>query len=214
MVPICRHIKTDGARCMAIALRDRPYCYYHDRLHGVLTRRSSKTTKSFVLHPLEDRDSVFLALSDVVCGLAAGHVDPENATRLIHGLQVAGKFAPNLSGEVARDAVKSLDFTSTGDELAPVVCYCSPDDECDSCPSFASCSSKKARKWRAAHPDDEEDEDDSEEDGNNEVDEESDDEEEDEEDEDDEEEDGEEDDEDDEEDDSASTEEVADANAA
>jgi len=93
MIPICRHIKTDGIRCKAITLRDRPYCYVHDRLHRILTRRSSTSTNSFILHPLEDRNSVFLALSDVICGLAAGHIDQQNAARLIQGLQVAGKFA-------------------------------------------------------------------------------------------------------------------------
>ncbi|MGD0347970.1 MAG: hypothetical protein ABSA85_14505 [Terracidiphilus sp.] len=157
MIPVCRHIKTDGARCKANALRERPYCYYHDRLHRVLNKQNYPQ-KSLVLHPLEDRDSVFMALSDVVCGLAAGRIDTQNATRLIYGLQVAGKYAPDSANDVAKDAVKSVDFTNTGDELAPELSYCTNDDECDSCGHLDNCKLKKAQAWRAAHPLGDEDE--------------------------------------------------------
>ena len=161
MIPACRHIKTNGARCRAAALRDRPYCYFHDRLHRVLARQKSGVTRSLLLHPLEDRDSVFMALSDVVCGLAAGRIDPRNAGRLIYGLQVAGQFAPECSSSLPCDAVKSVTVTKTGDELAPNLILCTADDHCDSCPDCDDCDLEKAQAWRAAQDakDDEEEDD-------------------------------------------------------
>jgi hypothetical protein len=30
----CRHIMPRGAKCKAPALRGRPYCYFHDKLHA------------------------------------------------------------------------------------------------------------------------------------------------------------------------------------
>jgi hypothetical protein len=182
MIPICRHIKTDGVRCKANALRDRAYCYYHDRLHRILTRRETTPRNSFVLHPLEDRGSVFLAISDVVCALAAGHIDPQKAIHLIHGLQVAGKYAPNLSSSVAADAVRSVDFTKAGDELAAELFRCTDDDQCESCGFLKICSLEKARAWRAAqdagHEDDESDGDDEDEENDGDEDDEEDEEEE------------------------------------
>ena len=164
MIPACRHIKTNGARCRAAALRDRPYCYFHDRLHRVLARQKSGVTRSLLLHPLEDRDSVFMALSDVICGLAAGRIDPRAAARLIYGLQVAGQFAPS-SLDVPEDAVESFTVAKTGDELAPELTLCTADDHCDSCPGSEDCDLKKAVAWRAAQAaEDSGEEDDNEED--------------------------------------------------
>jgi len=33
MFNLCRHIMPSGAKCHAPALRGKPYCYYHTRLH-------------------------------------------------------------------------------------------------------------------------------------------------------------------------------------
>jgi hypothetical protein len=46
MIPLCRHLKTNGVRCRAIALREKPYCYYHDRLHRVIHKQKAAQKKS------------------------------------------------------------------------------------------------------------------------------------------------------------------------
>jgi hypothetical protein len=120
-----------GERCRAVALSDKPYCYYHERLHRVPNKQKSASKKSLELHPLEDRDSVFMALSDVICALAAGRLDPRNAARLIYGLQVAGQFARASTPYIPEDAVKSFTVTEAGDELAPRQSLCTGDDEDD-----------------------------------------------------------------------------------
>jgi hypothetical protein len=152
MIPLCRHIKTNGVRCRAAALSDKPYCYYHDRLHRALTRQKPTSKNSLVLHPLEDRSSILMALSEVICGLAAGRIDPRDAARLIYGLQVAGQFAPS-SLDLPEDAVESFTVAKTGDELAPELTLCTEDDHCGSCPDSEDCDLKKAVTWRAAQAD-------------------------------------------------------------
>lgn len=141
----------DGARCKAPALRDKPYCYHHDRLHRVLNKPKSSKKNSLALHPLEDSSSVLMALSDVICGLAAGQIDTDKAGRLIYGLQVAGKIATYFPRTVAEESVDNIDLTRAGDELAPALTLCTSDDHCHSCPFLDSCKLKKARDWRAVH---------------------------------------------------------------
>ncbi len=149
MIPVCRHIKPNGARCQSPALADAPYCYHHDRLHRALaTRRSGKKNK-LVLHPLENRVSVFMALSDVLRSFAACQIDECKAARLIQGLRIAGQLAPSTSEWVAEDAVEYLDFTQSGEELAPKLTFCTSDDRCDNCPRRDDCDLERSRDWRA-----------------------------------------------------------------
>jgi hypothetical protein len=141
----------DGARCKSPALRDQPCCYHHNRLHRVLNKPKSSKKNALLLRPLEDRSSVLMALSDVICGLAAGQIDTNLAARLIYGLQVAGQIATDFPWTVSDKSVKSVDITRTGDELAPVLTYCTSDDHCASCPHLDGCKLEKSRDWLAAH---------------------------------------------------------------
>jgi hypothetical protein len=65
----CRHIKPNGCKCKSPALKDKPYCYYHIRVHGI-ARNSSATSpyeqKELQIPFLEDRGAVQVALSEVV----------------------------------------------------------------------------------------------------------------------------------------------------
>ena len=56
MIPMCRQIKSNGSRCKANALRDRPYCYWHDRLHRVLSKPKVGRKNSLTLHPPEKQE--------------------------------------------------------------------------------------------------------------------------------------------------------------
>ena len=150
MIRCCRHIKPDGTRCQSPALAGQPFCYQHDRLHHA-SRTKSGRKNQLTLRPLEDRGTVLMALSDVICGLAAGKIDPNTAARLIYGLQVASQVTADFPLLVLGKPVESVDFTKTGDEMAPAVLLCTEDDHCESCPDAAGCSLKKAVKYRAEH---------------------------------------------------------------
>ena len=54
----CRHIKPNGCKCKSPALKDKPDCYYHIRVHGI-ARNSNATSpyeqKELQIPLLEDR---------------------------------------------------------------------------------------------------------------------------------------------------------------
>ncbi len=135
----CRHIKPDGAKCEAAALKDMPYCYYHDRLHRSGSRQKPSSKGGIELQPLEDRSSIQLAISRVICALADGRLDTARAGQLLYGFQVAAQFASVIPKSAAGDSVDSLTRTSDGDELAPVKIKCFESDECKTCPYYDEC---------------------------------------------------------------------------
>jgi hypothetical protein len=105
-VDICRHIKTSGTQCRAVALTGCAFCYFHRRLHTSHAPYRPQATRGYLLPgqhiqlaPLEDRDSVLLAVSQVVNALATGALDIKRATALFYGLQVAGAHAPQVRTE-------------------------------------------------------------------------------------------------------------------
>jgi len=78
----CRHIKTNGNKCEGVALRGKPFCYFHDRTrlreHRLHTQPALTVTDTAFPQPieielpmLEDADAVQVALSLVACAIAA-----------------------------------------------------------------------------------------------------------------------------------------------
>jgi len=131
---ICRHIKTSGIQCRAVALTGSAFCYYHRRLHTAhAPYRHNEVTRGYLLPgqhiqlaPLEDRDSVLLAASQVVNALATGNLDIKRATALFYGLQVAGAYAPQVSIEPAHHLGTRTVHTSGDLSEAPGVDLASP----------------------------------------------------------------------------------------
>lgn len=151
MYEACRHIMPDGDRCESPILKDRPYCYHHDRLHRALGKSKKARKNALNLRPLEDRTSVLMALSDVVLGLANHQIDAGTAGRLLYALQIAGQIAPESPRSGSDTAIERLFIAKNGDELAPGVDICTEDDRCDSCRYATGCELKKAVKYRAEH---------------------------------------------------------------
>ncbi|MGB0065762.1 MAG: hypothetical protein WBP85_15070 [Terracidiphilus sp.] len=165
MYMLCRHIKSDGTRCQAPALRNMPYCFFHDHFHREVgkTLKKPKTKKRPIALPrLEDRGSVLTALSDVIGALGAGHLDSSTAGRLIYGLQVAGQFAKENPPEDSPKAVQSFTVAEDGAEIANEFFICEEDDRCEICSRIDYCQIDEAKEFRAARGDkpdaDEEDE--------------------------------------------------------
>jgi hypothetical protein len=110
---ICRHIKTSGHRCQSIAIATSAYCYYHRTLHQ--SHRAASALRSAPLRPetvqyllqngqslpqydpspalnfppLEDADSVQLAISMLFAAIAASQIGPSHARSLLYALQIA-----------------------------------------------------------------------------------------------------------------------------
>jgi len=142
----CRHVFSDGSRCHAAALKDLPYCCQHDRIHRALLRQRSSSKARLDLPAIEDRASIMMALSQVLCALAAGRIDGTNAGRLIYCLQVASQFTPITHRLPSDEQVESITLTKDGDELAPEFIKCFKNDDCDTCPYRDECGDEESEE--------------------------------------------------------------------
>jgi hypothetical protein len=70
--------------------------------------------------PLEDRESIQVALSMLISALGQNRLDPRRASTILYGLQVASSNARNLNLEPGPNkVVRSTVLDSDGHELAP-----------------------------------------------------------------------------------------------
>jgi hypothetical protein len=159
---LCRHIKTNGTRCKAPSLTDGTWCYFHHRLHQRHTAfRPTAANRGYLipgqhieLIPLEDRQSVQVALSVVINALATGQLDIKRATALLYGLQLASNNAAGLQTKpFAPDIVRSVEPSPEGLDLAQPGAVCEVED-----------TPETPLLWEAFEDDNEDEEEDNEED--------------------------------------------------
>ena len=124
---LCRHIRTNGVQCQSPALSLKPYCFFHTRMaerhsgfrHTTETRGYLIPGQHVQLAPLEDRESIQVALSVVINALATGQLDTRRATAILYGLQLASMNAVRLNlSPYAPDVVRTAEQTPDGQELA------------------------------------------------------------------------------------------------
>lgn len=92
--PRCVFVKANGLRCGSPAMREEPFCFFHDRW---LNRPAEDS-----FPPLEDHNSIQLALMQVIERLRrevfrAGSLDPRLVKPLIFALKVAAQNARHTS---------------------------------------------------------------------------------------------------------------------
>jgi hypothetical protein len=125
--PICRHIKTNGLQCQAPALSETAYCYFHTRLHQhhkgfrhiEATRAYLMPGQHIELNPLEDRESVQIAISVVVNALATGQLETRRASAILYGLQLARYNCARLNtNPYPPDVVLTVEPSPEGLDLA------------------------------------------------------------------------------------------------
>jgi hypothetical protein len=80
-VPQCHYIKTDGRRCGSPALRQKRFCYFHYEVN--------RPTVLLGIPPLEDGDSIQLALTDLARAVAEDRFDQKRANSIAYILQIA-----------------------------------------------------------------------------------------------------------------------------
>jgi hypothetical protein len=119
--PLCRHIRTNGLQCHAPALTDGVHCFFHSRLY----RRHSgfyhnpaalPSGQQIQLAPLEDAESIQLAISVVVNALASGTLDTRRATAILYGLSLAAANARRVHVPYS-DAIRAFEHTPDGLDL-------------------------------------------------------------------------------------------------
>lgn len=78
--PQCEHVKLDGVRCGSPALKGKPLCYFHHRVH-----QRHETWIPF----LEDGNSIQYALMQIMRGIMDNKLDLKKASLLLYALQIA-----------------------------------------------------------------------------------------------------------------------------
>ena len=95
--PICTHSHPTGGRCGSPALRGEQFCYHHHP-----TRRPPQriTTRGavFTLPPIEDREDLQFALSEIMCRLADNTLDTKRGGLLLQTLQMTAVNLGSSSG--------------------------------------------------------------------------------------------------------------------
>ena len=92
----CRHIFTDGRRCLSPGLRNEEFCYYHHTsrrpVQNLNTRRKRMST--FTLPNPEDRSAIQQTIGEVLRRIASNDIDPRRAGLLLYGCQIASLNLP------------------------------------------------------------------------------------------------------------------------
>jgi hypothetical protein len=101
--PTCNHVKSNGRFCGSPALANDAYCYYHRSSRERTKRqvRHARQHKPLQLPLLEDRESIQVAIGDVLNAILADRIDTRKAGLLLYGLQTAASNARDLDFEVS-----------------------------------------------------------------------------------------------------------------
>jgi hypothetical protein len=150
----CRHIMPRGAKCKAAALRDRPYCYFHDKLHDY-TRDGLREDKGPLCLPsIEDACGIQHALMQIMGSMVNGRIDSRDGVRLIYGLQVAIQALDRVPQTPPEEIVQATECDGIGVDLAdPEANLCEPHTDCPTCTNRFGCynvarQSKKSIRHR------------------------------------------------------------------
>ncbi len=91
--PRCQHIRYNGQRCAAPALRGQDHCHFH---HNA---RNSRIFLNSDLPFIEDATSLQFVLMEVIRILATGHADYKCCALLLYSLQIACANLKNFMAE-------------------------------------------------------------------------------------------------------------------
>jgi hypothetical protein len=149
MYPECRHIMPSGAKCHALALGGKSYCYYHTRLHTFATRPDPSPLDNLKIPVLEDRSAIQLALAHVLDALGSSRLDAKRAGLYLYALQIALQSVQQPSTIHPRSVVPSMTVSPAGEELGPEDFSCPSHGDCSRCGLGEACEDYE--------PDDEED---------------------------------------------------------
>ena len=138
MYKTCRHIKPNGLRCEAPALKGGHFCYYHSKVHSIGAEPNAKFA-NLQLPPPEDPAAIQLSVARIADAVINGRLDLKKAASLLSGLKIAAQFIDRKKFFFAPDAVQSAEQDSQGNELAPDQYVCKEKDDCNDCPYSDDC---------------------------------------------------------------------------
>ncbi|MGI8773372.1 MAG: hypothetical protein ACR2JE_18260 [Acidobacteriaceae bacterium] len=132
----CRHIFAGGCKCKAPALTGQPLCYFHGRAAKGKSTSRKDASMQWNAGPLEDADTIQLALSEVLEAIANGQLDPRRGGLLLYGLQVAAGNVRHARSYLDRNTVREVFPVKDGTPFGPSVESFEAEDfedECSDC---------------------------------------------------------------------------------
>ena len=103
----CRHVKANGLRCRAIAMRGSAFCYFHSRSQQP-ARALRSADRPFRLALVFESDTAHQAVNEVLQALAANTISNRRAALLLHGIELAkAHSAHGLSAEEIEQEIES-----------------------------------------------------------------------------------------------------------
>lgn len=91
----CRHILTNGRKCRAAALRGKPFCFHHAKLHFRVSRK--RKAREIAPSDLADLRGLRRATTKALEALSSPLVDTRRAGLLLYGLHLAANLDKRLS---------------------------------------------------------------------------------------------------------------------
>jgi hypothetical protein len=100
----CRHILTNGRKCRAAALRGKPFCFFHARLHF---RNGHSRSRKFPQYAVPDLREIQAAVNKTIATLNSPLTDARRAGVLLYGLNLAAHLQTRIetSGQVPDDSI-------------------------------------------------------------------------------------------------------------
>ncbi len=115
----CRHIMPNGRKCRAAALRDKPFCFHHAKLHfrSSFTRKPGKLAQPSV----DDLSGLQSAVAEALRTLSSPLTDTRRAGVLLYGLHLAADLSKRASMPHLREPAEANQSTenNTNDEPFP-----------------------------------------------------------------------------------------------
>ncbi len=99
----CRHVMPSGLHCKSPAMRGSAYCYFHARSQRPAIPARPLNAR-IELPDVLDAKAFPTAVWSVVQALAAKHISPSRAGKLIYGLQIAAGALSSRAVDPARAA--------------------------------------------------------------------------------------------------------------
>ena len=91
----CRHILTNGRKCRAAALRDKPFCFHHAKLHFLNSAR--RTPRELNPSGSGDLGALCRATARALEALSSPIVDSRRAGLLLYGIHLAANLEKRMS---------------------------------------------------------------------------------------------------------------------
>ncbi len=151
----CRHIMPSGRKCHSPALRNQPYCYYHQNLHRY---SNPPNPDKLAVFPIEDVRGIQIALTQVLAALNSPYMDNRRAGLLLYGLQIAAQLAKHVPALEPDEAVRTCEETA-GVALAPEKSVCEPPCDCRDCPRQHTCENYEEPEEEEQEEEEEEEQD-------------------------------------------------------